>query len=305
MGTLHFGTHPLPSRTVPLWSVPLLLKAAVVTLQAAGVPRPRWTAEQLLSGRLGCPPIELLLEVPPVTPEQGALFRADVAARANGVPLQYLMGTAQFYGREFFVGPGVFIPRPETEVFVETVLALLLAHPRGAEFLSSATGTVVDVGTGSGAIAITLALECPGIKVFGTDLSSMALKFAKRNAKKHGAAVTFFQRDLLSGFGPESADLLIANLPYLDPAEALHWPRELAWEPWLALEGGQGGVEPIGRLMRQASVALNPGGRVVLEIGMGQTPEVRALAEQNSFEVERVVPDLAGIERVVVSKWKN
>lgn len=272
-----------------------LIQEAAEALTGAQVHRPQWTAEQLLAERLGCLPVDLYVEPPAMESETRAQFRADVAARAGGVPLQYLLGSADFYGRRFRVGPGVFIPRPETEVLVDTALEILRGQP---------DPIVVDVGTGSGMLAITLAQECPGIKPVAVECSSVALRFARRNAAEQASEVRFMQGDLLGGFAPASVDFVVANLPYLDPAEVSRWPRELAWEPWLALSGGGEGTELMGRLLAQASSVLRPGGRAVLEIGMGQAPAVQAVAQRNGFRVERVVPDLTGLDRLV-ALWKS
>lgn len=279
-----------------------LLKAAVVTLEQAQVHRPRWTAEQLLSRHLGCAPVELHLETPPVTDEQALSFQAGVAARAQGVPLPYLLGSAEFYGREFIVGPGVFCPRPETEVLVEAALRCLRMNGASKDDPGL---TVADIGTGSGAIAITLALECSGVRVLATDWSSLALGFARRNAERLDAAVSFLQGDLLESCSRGSADLITANLPYLNAADSGAWPRELHWEPWLALDGGEGGLSLIGRLIRQAGSVLKPGGRLLLEIGEGQAGPVGLAARQEGFLMERIVRDLAGLERVAVLRWKS
>ena len=275
-----------------------LIQEATELLAEAQVHRPQWTAEQLLAERLGCLPVDLYVEPPAVPSKKSVQFLSDVAARANGVPLQYLLGSADFYGREFAVGPGVFIPRPETEVLIDVVLGLLMNEhgtPR-----SGGWPVLVDVGTGSGAIAITLAKERPGLRVLAVERSTVALHFARRNALRHQAALSFIHGDLLLALAPKSVDCIVANLPYLKPAEALAWPRELAWEPWLALDGGVEGVVLIEQLLAQAPRVLKPGSRVVLEIGMGQAEAVLALAEQGGFEVKQVVPDLAGIDRVMV-----
>ena len=350
-----------------------LIQEATDILGQAQVHRPQWSAEQLLAERLGCLPVDLYVEAPPIAKEESGQFFADVAARAGGVPLQYLLGSTDFYGREFAVGPGVFIPRPETEVLIDVVLEIMgsPAHRgRGVQARSSAPArptslreiprssptdqhagdtmpardfeclhapspagrlapdtrsvyeacptparsagfVLVDVGTGSGAIAITLAKEQPGLRVIAIDPSTVALHFARRNAQRHECQISLLQGDLLECLVPHSVDLVIANLPYLDPAEASTWPRELSWEPWLALDGGKGGVELIGRLLAQAPGVLRPGGRVVLEIGMDQGESVRTLAERHGFQVEQILPDLAGIERIAIlramnpSAWKN
>ncbi len=283
-------------------------------LEAAHVPRPRWTAQQLLSHRLSCQPIELYLKPPSLSPDQLVHFHADVAARASGVPLQYLMKSASFYGREFSVGPGVFIPRPETEILIDVVLDVIASDQRERSNLEIASASprndeliVVDVGTGSGAIAITLKLENPHFRIFGVDTSTSALSFARRNADRHRANVAFLRGNLLDSFRPESVDLMVANLPYLDPEEAPRWPKELHWEPWMALDGGERGFFLMEQLIRQAALALRPEGRLVLEEGAGQTQGIRSFASSHGLEVEGIVCDLAGLERVLVLQppWKD
>lgn len=299
-----------------------VLRPAAEKLRASGIVRPRWTAEQLLSHRLGCAPIDLYLEESPPSVIAGSeiplpviarlakqgeaisfdglgtgsaiSFQADVAARAGGVPLQYLLGTAEFYGREFFVGPGVFIPRPETEVLVEVALDGLRAYQEPV---------LLDVGTGCGAMAVTLALEHPKAYVLGSDLSACALSFARRNANRYGVKVSFLQGKLVESLALESVDCIVANLPYLNPQEVPTWPRELHWEPWVALDGGEEGLSLIKALIRQAASVLRPGGRLILEIGESQSNSVREIARPNGLSFERIVPDLAGLERVVILAW--
>lgn len=290
-----------------------LIQEGTRALEEAGVHRPQWTAEQLLAERLGCLPVDLYVAAPKLLEGEMLLYRADVAARAGGVPLQYLLGTADFYGRRFAVGPGVFNPRPETEILIETVLDLLGSDPNRARGVRPQKGqrgltplgfTVADVGTGSGAIAVTLAKEHPNLQVIAIEQSSVAMHFARRNAAAHGCAVRFLQGNLLEGFAPESLDAVVANPPYLNPAQAASWPRELAWEPWLALDGGEEGIEIAAKLIQQAACALKPGGPMILEIGMDQANGIRKLAERNSFFVERIVKDLTNLDRVAVL-WKS
>ena len=288
-----------------------LIQEGTRALGEAGIERPQWTAEQLLSDRLGCLPVDLYVQAPAVPPEESLRYRADVAARAGGMPLQYLLGSADFYGRHFAVGPGVFNPRPETEVLVEVTLDVLsvrgeLVPARGGSASGGEPRTlqVADIGAGSGAIAVTLAKERPQLRLIAVERSDVALHFARRNAAAHGCDIRFLQGNLLEGFEPESLDAIVANLPYLDPEQAGSWPRELAWEPWLALDGGAEGVELIGTLIRQAATVLKPGGPMILEIGMDQANSVRTVAEQNGFRVDRIVKDLAGLDRIVVL-WKN
>lgn len=272
-----------------------LLREGTETLRAAGVERPRWNAEQMLARRLKMEPWSLYLDPPAVPQREAERYAHDIASRAGGVPLQYLLGEAHFYGRAFEVGPGVFIPRPETEVLVEAVLTARL--PRTG---SGRRRTILDVGTGSGAIALTLALERPEFQVLGCDRSETALEFARANALRFGRPVRFFRSDLLGGLRPDSVDVLVANLPYLDVGTAAAWPRELAWEPWMALAGGKQGTRLLEALIRQADPVLAAGGRIFLEIAQPQADWLRAAAEASGFRLEQVVLDLAGRDRVAV-----
>ena len=273
-----------------------LIREATGMLDGAQVDRSQWTAEQLLGARLGRHPVELYTEEPEVPAEEAVRFHADVAARAAGVPLQYLMGTADFYGREFLVGPGVFIPRPETEILVDVTLELLQAPSRQARGIRR----VVDVGAGSGCIAVTLALERPDLEVVAVELSAHAIAFARRNAERLGGSIRLVQGSWMSGLKDGCSDLIVANPPYLDPGTVSRWPRELAWEPWVALDGGPGGSAQMEALMRAAVRVLRPGGGLVLEIGMDQAGRLREMAPGCGLSVEQIRTDLADLDRVAV-----
>lgn len=284
-----------------VFSVRQALRHATEVLEEAKVIRPQWNAEWLLAKQLRCEPIDLYLDPPAVGEECRVEYQWGVAARAAGMPLQYLLGAAEFYGREFEVGPGVFIPRPETETLIDVVLNAL---PRSTLHPPRST-TVVDVGTGCGAIAVTLALERPGWAVLGVERSWTALCFARRNAHRWKARVAFLQGDNANTLKPGCVDLLVANLPYLDPQKAPLWPRELAWEPWGALAGGAEGKASIEAWVRRAADLLSPRGRMLLEVGDGQVREVEVLAGASGLLVERVVQDLAGAERVLVLQLRT
>ncbi len=277
-----------------------ILRAGSDLLQKRKIRRPLWIAEQLLAHHLRCLPIELYLEAPPIQHKQAVRFQSDIAAHSNGVPFQYLLGTGSFYGRDFFVGPGVFIPRPETEVLVESALDFCNAE----KLLRNESISVLEVGTGSGAIAITLVLEQPSLDVEAIDLSFHALFYARRNARRHGSSVLFHSGDLLDSREPASADLIVANLPYMDPKTSGEWPRELFWEPWMALDGGNQGIFLIQKLIRQAVKVLRPQGRIILEIGMGQVEAMTSAVLSSGFSIEQVVQDLSGMDRVVVLKQR-
>jgi len=204
-----------------------------------------------------------------------APLEALLARRYNGEPLQYIRGRTEFYGREFVVDDRVLIPRPETEVLVETAIARL---PRGAR--------VVDVGTGSGCIAVTLAFERPDLRVIGVDRSLGALAVARRNGLKDAVA-----SDVLSAV--RNFDAVVSNPPYIPEREIDTLARELHHEPRMALTPGERGTEIIERILKEAYPRP-----VILEIGYGQAERIRELARP--YVVEAVVNDLAGIERVVV-----
>ena len=202
--------------------------------------------------------------------------------RMRGKPTQYITHRQEFYGREFRVTPDVLIPRPETEHLVEAALGF-------------ARGRVVDVGTGSGAIAVTLALETPAF-VIATDIVSMDV--AERNARSLGAAVSFVQCDLLRAFADGSLDAVISNPPYV--AAGADLPREVRdWEPGLALFAGEDGLAMYRRLIPEAARVLRSGGWLALELGFDSLPAVREMLGEGWRDV-RVIDDLAGIPRVVI-----
>ena len=209
--------------------------------------------------------------------------------RREGFPIQYILGSCEFYGREFLVDPRVLIPRPETEILVESVL---LRAPQG--------GRVVDVGTGSGCIAVTLKLERPDLNVFATDLSADALALAVENARRLRASVTFARTDLLGGLaGP--FDTIVSNPPYIPAKEISSLQREVRdHEPRLALEAGVEGLDAIERLLDHALPVLESNGLLAMEIGFGQADRVRTMATVRGWSEVGILRDYAGIERVVM-----
>lgn len=206
-----------------------------------------------------------------------------LARRFSGEPLQYIRGRAEFFGREFQVDDRVLIPRPETEILVETAIERI---PQGA--------TVVDVGTGSGCIAVTIALERTDLRMIAIDMSIAALALAKRNRDRLGASVSMIASDLLTAV--RGADFVISNPPYIPAADVSQLATEVRdHEPRMALTPGPAGSEAIRGLLAQAG-----GSPMILEMGYGQAQEVRDLAVRAGYDVDLVVPDLAGIPRVVV-----
>ncbi len=227
----------------------------------------------------------------PLTPEQAERFAALVARCADGEPVAYLLGRRAFYDRDFLVTPDVLIPRPETELLLEQALAWA-----GDRAIAAA-----DVGTGSGALAVTLAANRPQARVYATDISSAALAVARKNAERSSVGVTFYEGDLLAPLIEHSIrlDLIMANLPYIasDELASLAVSRH---EPRLALDGGADGLDPIRRLLAQIPGAINPGALVLLEIGAGQGAAALALVRE-TLRPQRAesILDYAGLDRII------
>jgi len=226
-----------------------------------------------------------------LNPEQEKNFWSLTERRLNHEPTAYITGHREFYGLDFYVDPSVLIPRPESELLVEKSLQLAQNHPVSA---------IAEVGTGCGAIAISLALSLPQVKIYATDISAAALRVALFNCQKHGVIdrICFLQGDMLDPL-PKPVDLIVANLPYIREPE-LPQTSTLNFEPFLALNGGPDGLEKIRRLGTQISDKLRPGGCLLLEIGQGQkravTTFLRSLFPSAKIEV---APDLSGIDRVI------
>ncbi len=223
--------------------------------------------------------------------EQEKAFWSLIKRRLNNEPAAYITGHREFYGLDFYVNPDVLIPRPETELLVEKALNLAQKRP---------VSTIAEVGTGCGAIAISLALNLPHTRIYATDISDKALKVALTNCQKHGVAnkVCLLEGDMLNPL-PEPVDLIIANLPYVTESELPLVPSANV-EPLLALNGGTDGLEKIYQLCRQLNDKLHPTGRLLLEIGQGQREAVTTHLHHlfPTAEIE-AAPDLSGIDRVV------
>jgi release factor glutamine methyltransferase len=222
-------------------------------------------------------------------PKQEKTFRELIKRRLSGEPTAYITGHREFYGSDFYVDFNALIPRPESELLVERALALAQNRP---------ISTIAEIGTGCGAIAISLALNLPQAKIYATDISAPALKVALFNCQKHGVLnrICLLQGDMLDPL-PEPVDLIIANLPYVKEPELCCLTD---FEPRLALNGGADGLDKIHQLCRQVSYKLRPDGCLLLEIGQGQGRAVTTLLHSlfPSAKIE-VIPDLGGIERVV------
>ncbi len=235
-------------------------------------------------------------------------FFALIDRRAAHEPIAYLTGEREFYGRAFKVTRDVLVPRPETECVVEEALACLHARDLSERRRSSAerrVPSIVDVGTGSGCLAITLALERPDARITATDISAAALRVAKDNAQRLGAGsrVDFREGPFLDGLN-QPVDLVVSNPPYVADRDRMALPLEVAgFEPAAALfGGGADGLDMIRALVPVAAASLAPGGSLVMEIGYGQMDAVRAIVEHTrSLTCVHARPDLQGIPRVIVA----
>ncbi|MCB9078491.1 MAG: peptide chain release factor N(5)-glutamine methyltransferase [Anaerolineaceae bacterium] len=289
-----------------------LLANARQQLVAAGCDSPRLDAELLLAHILGrdrtwlyrYPQVE-------VTEAERAAFLKLIDRRVQREPVAYLIGHKAFYGLDFVVTSDTLIPRPETELLVETAIAWAAASIRtqaeGSAPSQKPKYSLVDVGTGSGCIAVTLAKMTPEAQLTAIDLSDRALAVARLNAERHDVAdrIEFLAGDLLAPLR-EPVDLIASNPPYIDPAELtlpFTAPEVNRYEPRLALDGGEAGLAVVRRLLAQAAHFLKPGGMLLVEIGATQGNVVKkwAQAEFPTALVE-IKPDLAGWDRLLVVK---
>ncbi len=267
-------------------------------LADAGVAEAPLEAELLLAEALDTDRAGLLAALADhISKDRQQILASLVGRRTRREPLAYLRGKREFYAMEFHVGPGVLIPRPETETLVEETLAL------ASRWESGPATIIADVGTGSGIIAISLAVHLSRARVYATDISDTSLSTARGNARHHGvdARITFLNGDLLEPL-PERVDIIAANLPYLctDTIAGLE-PEIGLYEPREALDGGPDGLEVVRRLLRQAPECLLTGGALLLELDPWQMDTAsRAAIEALPGATVRRVRDLAGDERVLV-----
>ena len=275
------------------------LASAISRLTSANVPSPRMNAELLLMFTLECDRayIHAHSERKLSTDEQ-ARYDQAVTEREGGMPAQYITGHQEFWGMDFIVTPAVLIPRPETEHVIETVLECVGRAPSPAGRLQ-----IVDIGTGSGCIALALAKELPHAEIHATDISTAALEIATANAARLqlGTHIRFRQADLLQGLEPGAFDFVVSNPPYVGESEEDQVQLEVRkYEPRNAVFAGASGLEVIERLIPQAGEALKPGGWLVMEISGTIAERVQGLLAH--WNEVRVSHDLQGIPRVVSAR---
>jgi release factor glutamine methyltransferase len=269
-----------------------VLRLSTAHLERHGSPTARLDAELLISHALGLGRVELYTGFErPLSEDELAVCRELVARRARREPVAYVLGRWGFRGLDLEVDRRVLVPRPETELVVDRCLALLegVAGP-----------DVLDVGTGSGAIALALASEVPEARIFGCDVSEEALDVARANGERLGIDVDWFVSDLLAGIDGRRFQLVASNPPYVAAGEINGLEPEVRdWEPRRATVAGETGLEVIERLVAAAPAALDLGGALVLEVGAGQAGSVAQLLESAGFSVGGRDRDHAGIERIV------
>jgi release factor glutamine methyltransferase len=279
------------------------LTSAVNSLTAANVGSPRMNAELLLMFTLSCDRAYLFAHPERnLTVEEQNRYEEALTRRASGIPAQYITGHQEFWGMDLIVSPAVLIPRPETEHVIETVLHLERNNGDRAPSPGGPTH-IVDVGTGSGCIAIALAKELPGSDIHATDISTAALEVAQANTARNQFEhrIHFHQADLLQGFDPGTFDFVVSNPPYVGESEEDQVQLEVRkFEPRNAVFAGPTGLEVIERLIPQAHTALKTGGWLVIEISGTIVEEVKHLLDQwTQFQITN---DLQGIPRVAAAQ---
>ena len=230
--------------------------------------------------------------------EEAARYVELIDRRLAGEPIQYILGETEFYGLPFRVTPDVLIPRPETEHLVEKVIEIAGRLPAALN-----APRIVDIGAGSGAIAVALAHELPQARITAIDLSAPALAIAQENAQRNGVAVRFLRGDLLAPLGEEPFEIVVSNPPYVPSADRATLAVEVRdYEPALALFAGGDGLDVYRRLIPAAFDVLTHGGSLALEIGYGQQQAIATLLAQSRFNQIEFFPDLQGIPRVACAR---
>jgi release factor glutamine methyltransferase len=273
-----------------------VLKLASMQLRDAGVPNDLLDAQTLLAHALGQDRTYLVINFnQQLSDELLSQYQILIERRAAGEPLQYIVGKQAFFGLDFEVTPDVLIPRPETELLVEETLRLAASLDQPV---------IIDVGTGSGCIAVTLARELEDAQVIALDISPAALAVARRNARRNGVEdrIELLESDLLRGVNPDcKADFILSNPPYVAASELPTLQREVRdWEPHVALTDFADGLRFYRRLLTEAPSYLKPGGYLLFEMGYQQAEAIKALVDCNVWREPKALRDWQGIERTLV-----
>ena len=282
------------------WTILKLLQWTTDYFEKNDVVEPRASAEVLLAHVLSEDRLYLYLNYDrPMDASELSTFRAFIKRRLAGEPSQYITGMQEFWSLPLRVNPTVLIPRPETEVLVQAAL----------EFIGStqANITIMDLGTGSGAIAIALARELPTARIVATDVSMEGLHLARENARLNQVdeKISFVQADMIAAIsvGSQKFNLVVTNPPYVSQAEYSELPREIRdYEPRQALDGGDDGLTAIKHIIREAPAVLRQAGGLVMEMGGGQAQRVSTLvSDSQHYQNHHIIKDYSGIDRVLVA----
>jgi len=271
-------------------------------------------AELLFSEILNCDRMSLYLNKEYILDkDKSVLISAALKRRISGEPIQYILGKAEFMGLEFRVNPDVLIPRPETEILVETAIgqvtpSLSLGTPFGRTSQSHNVTCInmLDLGTGSGCIAISLAKLLPNSHITATDISDKALLAARENAELNCVRVNFVQSDLFGGLHPTSYDLIVSNPPYIPSLEIQDLQPEIGYEPISALDGGSDGLDFYHRIIKDAPQYLKGNGYLIMEMGFRQRDDIKDIFQENkNFKVIDIVSDYNKIDRVIIAQKRG
>ena len=282
-----------------VWRIDTILNWTKQYFGEKGVENPRLDAEVLLSHILRKDRLYLYVNFDqPLEGTELAAFRAAVKKRAARLPVAYITGEKEFMGLDFQVTPAVLIPRPDTEILIEAALKILG---------SADSPRILDIGTGSGAICISMLVNLPSAEAVTVDISPEAILVAKSNAERHGVSqrLTFCQGDLFNPVKGQVFSAILSNPPYIPEADILTLTPEVRQEPNLALAGGKDGLDFYRRIIQEGRNYLAPHGFIAMEVGIGQARQVADLAEKSGyFIVSEIVKDYGGIERVVILTQK-
>ncbi len=270
-----------------------LIRQTAKQFLQAGIPDPETDAALLLSHLTGRPHLELRLDTgKQLSPDTVAAYKELADRRLEHIPLQYLIGEAPFYRRIFLVDSRVLIPRPETELLCEWALEEMSQFP---------SPRILDLCCGSGCIGITLKAERPGASVTLSDISAEALEVAAANAARISPDVSFRQGDLLEGIAPASFDFIVSNPPYISSSDCDSLQPEVMREPRLALDGGADGCDLYRRIASEAKTVLVPGGKLMMELGIGESACLSSLLSGLGYSDVRVRKDYSGIDRIILA----
>lgn len=280
------------------------IRSACVFLQIAGIAQPEREAEEIISHSLGVRRVTLFRDNPEIAHEVMQHIDTDLERRARREPLQYILGRIEFHGLMIKVGPGVLIPRPETELLVEAAIAAISAQRTRRPALK-----FLDLCTGTGCIALTLARQFPDAKVYGTDTSETAIRYSVENANinnlpnavfLHGSFFEPVRRIMREQMSKARFDLVISNPPYIRTEDMKNLQPEIRWEPQDALDGGEDGLDYYRIIIPEAKEYLRGDGILMFEIGINQADAVRKIALAAGYRHTNLKKDHAGIDRIIM-----